>query len=74
MHNRAPRELFEQLLQKKDELNARLARIHLNIRRPLDADSKERAKELEDQEVVDALGNEASTRGSIVLYPYKPLN
>ena len=54
-----PQELRDSLLQKKDELNARLVRIHQNVRRPLDADSKERAKELEDQEVVDALGNEA---------------
>ncbi len=59
MQNGWPTEVKERLLQKKDELNARLARIHLNVRRPLDSDSKERAKELEDQEVVDALGNEA---------------
>ncbi|MBT8079698.1 MAG: TraR/DksA family transcriptional regulator [Gammaproteobacteria bacterium] len=54
-----PAGLRDQLLQKKDELSSRLDRIHLNVRRPLHADSKERAKELEDQEVVDALGNEA---------------
>ena len=54
-----PDELRDRLLQKKQELSARLERIHQNLRRPLDADSKERAKELEDQEVVDALGNEA---------------
>ena len=38
---------------------ARLERITANLRRGYDADSKERAKELEDSEVVDALGNEA---------------
>lgn len=52
-------ELRDQLLAKKKELSARLDRIGANIRRPLHADSKERAKELEDQEVVDELGNEA---------------
>ena len=41
------------------QLNARLERITANLRRGYDADSKERAKELEDSEVVDALGNEA---------------
>jgi len=44
---------------KKQELTVRLDRIHANLRRGYDADSKERAKELEDNEVVDALGNEA---------------
>ena len=41
------------------ELTERLDRIHANVRRGYHADSKERAKELEDNEVVDALGNEA---------------
>ena len=48
-----------QLESKKAELTARLERITANLRRGYDADSKERAKELEDREVVDALGNEA---------------
>ena len=46
------------LQTKKRELTARLERINQNVRRPLDADFKERAKELEDQDVVDALGIE----------------
>ena len=51
---------FRQALEaKKAELEARLARITANVRRGYHADSKERAKELEDNEVVDALGNEA---------------
>lgn len=54
-----PVEFRVRLLEKKKELDARLERINANVRRPLDTDSKERAKELEDQEVVDALGNEA---------------
>ena len=51
--------LRSQLLNKKEELSARLDRISLNLRRGYEADSKERAKQLEDNEVVDALGNEA---------------
>jgi len=47
------------LLQKKEELDARLTRITSNVRRGLDDDSEERAMQLEDSEVVDALGNEA---------------
>ncbi|HEX9853052.1 MAG TPA: TraR/DksA family transcriptional regulator [Woeseiaceae bacterium] len=52
-------ELRQELLRKKDELNARLERITANLRRGLEPDSKERAKQLEDSEVVDALGNDA---------------
>jgi len=51
--------LRSELLQKKEELTGRLERITLNLRRGYEADSKERAKQLEDSEVVDALGNEA---------------
>ncbi|MDH4125364.1 MAG: TraR/DksA family transcriptional regulator [Gammaproteobacteria bacterium] len=51
--------LREQLETKKAELMARLDRITANLRRGLEADSKERAKQMEDSEVVDALGNEA---------------
>ena len=47
------------LESKKSELTTRLDRIHANLRRGYEADSKERAKQLEDNEVVDALGNEA---------------
>ncbi|MDX1515947.1 MAG: TraR/DksA family transcriptional regulator [Woeseiaceae bacterium] len=47
------------LMDRKKELEARLERIHANVRRGYDPDSKERAKELEDSDVVDALGNEA---------------
>lgn len=52
-------EIRQALEEKKQELTARLDRIHANVRRGYHADSKERAKELEDNEVVDALGNEA---------------
>ena len=54
-----PRGLRSRLESKKSELTARLERITANVRRGLETDSKERAKQLEDSEVVDALGNEA---------------
>ena len=53
--------LRAELIQKKEELSARLTKITANLRRGYEADSKERAKQLEDNEVVDALGNEART-------------
>ncbi len=51
--------LRQQLENKKRELSTRLDRITANLRRGCEADSKERAKQFEDNEVVDALGNEA---------------
>jgi RNA polymerase-binding protein DksA len=54
-----PDKLRGELLRKKDELTTRLERITANLRRGYEADSKERAKQLQDSEVVDALGNEA---------------
>jgi DnaK suppressor protein len=51
--------LRAELEKKKEELTVRLDRITKNLRRGYHPDSKERAKELEDSEVVDALGNEA---------------
>ncbi len=48
-----------ELLQKKEELTVRLKRITANLRRGYEADSEERSKQLEDSEVMDALGNEA---------------
>jgi DnaK suppressor protein len=51
--------LRQALDEKKQELTIRLDRIHANLRRGSEADSKERAKQFEDNEVVDALGNEA---------------
>ena len=56
-----PDGLRSELLLKKEELTARLSRITANLRRGYEADSKERAKQLEDCEVVDALGNKART-------------
>lgn len=47
------------LLRKKKELGGRLERITANVRRGFESDSRERAQQFEDREVVDALGNEA---------------
>ena len=54
-----PEHLRQELELKKAELQGRLDRVKANVRRGLETDSKERAKQLEDSEVVDALGNEA---------------
>ena len=51
--------LRERLEKKKPELTARLESITANLRRGLETDSKERAKQLDDSQVIDALGNEA---------------
>ena len=52
-------EFERRLIARKRELNARLDRVKENHRRTLNPDSKERATETENSEVVDALGNEA---------------
>lgn len=52
-------EIRKQLLAKQNELSARLENIKSNITRGSSADSQEQAQELENAEVVDALGNEA---------------
>ena len=59
MEQNWPDGLRERLENKRSELNDRLEKITANVRRRLESDSKERAKQLEDSEVVDALGNEA---------------
>ncbi len=59
METNWPDGLRDSLETKKSELTIRLERITANLRRGLDTDSKERAQQLEDSEVIDALGNEA---------------
>ncbi|MDH4107067.1 MAG: TraR/DksA family transcriptional regulator [Gammaproteobacteria bacterium] len=44
---------------KKAELSARLERVTRNVRQSLASDSEERAQQLENSEVIDALGNDA---------------
>ena len=53
------KEVREALLAKQAELTQRLENIKSNITRGRSADSQEQAQELENAEVVDALGNEA---------------
>jgi DnaK suppressor protein len=51
-------EIREILLAKQSELSHRLENIKENLVRGRSADSQEQAQELENAEVVDALGNE----------------
>jgi RNA polymerase-binding transcription factor len=48
-----------QLIAKQSELTRRLQRLKENLTAGRSADSQEQAQELENAEVVDALGNEA---------------
>lgn len=59
MDSHSQRRLRQRLLQKKQDLTARLERISSNLQRGLDPDSEERAKQLADSDVVDTLGKEA---------------
>lgn len=59
MDRKSQERLRQNLLQKRLDLIARLERIEANLQRGLEADSAERAKQLEDSDVVDALGNDA---------------
>ncbi len=52
-------EIRKTLIEKRDELTVRLENIKENITGGRSADSQEQAQELENAEVVDALGNEA---------------
>jgi len=52
-------EIESALVAKRDELMSRLENIKRNITGGRSADSQEQAQELENAEVVDALGNEA---------------
>lgn len=49
----------ERLIEKQAEIARRLERIKENLTAGRSADSQEQAQELENAEVVDALGNEA---------------
>ncbi len=49
------------LIEKQNELTRRLERLKENLTAGRSADSQEQAQELENAEVVDALGNEART-------------
>jgi RNA polymerase-binding protein DksA len=53
-------ELRRRLLQLKAELSERVNKIKADVTGGLEADSKEQAAQLENQEVLDALANEAT--------------
>jgi len=52
-------DIHDRLVARRDELTHRLERIKDNLVGGRSADSQEQAQELENAEVVDALGNEA---------------
>jgi RNA polymerase-binding protein DksA len=54
----------DQLIAKQTELARRLERLKENLTAGRSADSQEQAQELENAEVVDALGNEARSEFS----------
>lgn len=58
MNNNWQTEIRAQLEQKKAELHERVAKIKADITGGLEADSKEQAAQLENQEVLDALAND----------------
>lgn len=60
MNQNWPADLEQQLTAQKQELTNRVDKIRADIGRGLDADSKEQATQLENQEVLDALANEAT--------------
>ena len=51
-------EIRTELLARRDELTTRLGRLKANLTTRRSADSAEQAQELENAEVIDALGNE----------------
>ena len=53
-------QIREQLLERRGQLSERLRRIKENVVRPRTSDSADRAQDLENSAVVDALGNEAN--------------
>ena len=59
-------ELKQVLIAKREELASRLERIKQNVTAGHSADSEEQAQELENAEVVDALGNETRRELSMV--------
>lgn len=67
-------DLRELLLAKREELSTRLARLKENLTSGHSADSQEQAQELENAEVVDALGNEARLELSKIAQALEQMN
>ncbi len=66
--NREYAEIQKVLIAKRVELASRLERIKQNVTAGHSADSEEQAQELENAEVVDALGNETRRELSMVAW------
>ena len=64
--NREFAEIQKVLIAKRVELASRLERIKQNVTAGHSADSEEQAQELENAEVVDALGNETRRELSMI--------
>lgn len=67
-------ELRQNLQLKAEALTARLARIKANLTRGLDPDSKERAKELEDRDVVNTLGIDATEELELIRHTLRRID
>jgi DnaK suppressor protein len=70
-------DLRAQLEKLRDDLQARLERVERNVRHegePLDQDFAEQAVQRENEEVVDALGNEARRELALVRDALKRMN
>lgn len=59
-------QLRTKLLQHKAELTDRVSKIKADVTGGLEADSKEQAAQLENQEVLDALANEATAELELI--------
>ena len=58
--------LKDWLLSRRDELNVRLGKIKRDVTRKASADWSEQAQERENDEVLDALGNETRTELNLI--------
>jgi DnaK suppressor protein len=67
-------EIHATLLAKRNELVERLARLKTNLTAGRSADSQEQAQELENAEVVDALGNETRAELSKIAKALEQMN
>lgn len=59
-------ELRHDLIDMLEELDDRLAKITQDVKEPLDKDFEEQATQLENEEVLDDLGNAARTEIALV--------
>ena len=60
MTNQNQNDEATRLIAQRDELRARLEAIRTDLRQPLDADSEERAIQLENREVLEGIARAAT--------------